>query len=318
MDIDWKSENRNKNCAAPMSQQPAYGVALTLLGREVVNARITQNDRLIACAQVILRRVTPFGGVALMPRGPLWFHNPNNKQRRAAISLLAQTVPLPRLRAMISNCEHSSDGNAMQHSGNISIITPQHIAQLDLRPSEALRRSAMSGKWRNRLRVAENSRLEVTHTQHSDDPSHWLLQQDARQRRIKGYRGLPATFTLAYCRANTKLTRLFIASNEGTIVAAMLFLMHGRSATYHIGWINAEGRLLSAHNLILSEAGNWLAAQGYTNLDLGVVDTEAASGLARFKIGSGAYVRPLGATWLHTPLTAGPTRLIARIPPRRL
>jgi hypothetical protein len=48
-------------------------------------------------------------------------------------------------------------------------------------------------------------------------------------------------------------------------------------------------------------AADDLAARGHVRLDLGTVDTEAAPGLARFKLAVGATVHPLGGSWLGLP-----------------
>jgi hypothetical protein len=52
---------------------------------------------------------------------------------------------------------------------------------------------------------------------------------------------------------------------------------------------------------MLARAAEALAAEGLRWLDLGTVDTEAAPGLARFKLGTGARLRRLGATCLVLP-----------------
>jgi lipid II:glycine glycyltransferase (peptidoglycan interpeptide bridge formation enzyme) len=81
----------------------------------------------------------------------------------------------------------------------------------------------------------------------------------------------------------------------------MLFLLHSPWASYHIGWSGAEGRRTNAHALLLWQAMLRLREEGFTTLDLGDVNTEDAPGLARFKIGTGALVAPLGATVLVPP-----------------
>lgn len=78
----------------------------------------------------------------------------------------------------------------------------------------------------------------------------------------------------------------------------MLFLRHGRGATYHIGHICPEGKSLCAHNLLLWQAANWLAACGHDWLDLGPLYA-AAPGLWRFKLRTGARVQKTGGSWLY-------------------
>jgi hypothetical protein len=58
-----------------------------------------------------------------------------------------------------------------------------------------------------------------------------------------------------------------------------------------------------------------LARRGITRLDLGTLDTEAAPGLARFKLGSGAAARALGGTWLWWPPLARGARLVRSLAP---
>ena len=108
----------------------------------------------------------------------------------------------------------------------------------------------------------------------------------------------PLAAPAAFAAANRGQARIFEARHQGATVAALLFLCHGAVATYHIGWSGPEGRARAAHHLLLWRAMIDLAARGITRLDLGMVDTVTAPGLARFKLGSGARCRALGGTWL--------------------
>ena len=80
-------------------------------------------------------------------------------------------------------------------------------------------------------------------------------------------------------------------------VAAMLFLLHGRGATYHMGWSNEVGRKLNVHNLLLWRAMAQLQAQGVELLDLGGVNTHDLPGISRFKLGTGGQVLTLAGTY---------------------
>lgn len=155
--------------------------------------------------------------------------------------------------------------------------------------------------------------MTVEHGPMPAEAGHWLLQAEEAQARARRYRRLPASFTAAWVAANgDDSARLFVARLHGGIVAAMLFLLHGRAASYHIGWSGPEGRAGHAHNLLLWQASDWLAARGYACVDLGTLDTETTPGLARFKLGSGAQQVKLGATWLDAPGTGLAGRLARR------
>lgn len=83
--------------------------------------------------------------------------------------------------------------------------------------------------------------------------------------------------------------------------AAMAVVVHGTSATYHLGWGAEAARSKGVHGLMLTHVAEGLAAEGVRWLDLGSVDSERAPGLARFKLGTGAKLRRLGSTCLVLP-----------------
>jgi len=115
--------------------------------------------------------------------------------------------------------------------------------------------------------------------------------------------GLGGKWRNRLVRAEADAVAVSRARDFGWLLAAEagLFLTHKPWASYHIGWSGEEGRRRNAHGLILWRAITDLAAEGLAALDLGTVDTEAAPGLARFKIGTGARVAPLGPTLLVLP-----------------
>ena len=80
-------------------------------------------------------------------------------------------------------------------------------------------------------------------------------------------------------------------------VAAMLFLIHGSRATYHMGWSNEEGRKLNTHNLLLWRAVEHFHGLRFAHLDLGGVNTHDLPGISRFKLGTGGQVLTLTGTY---------------------
>ncbi len=185
--------------------------------------------------------------------------------------------------------------------GAVPVMTHAFVAEIDLCLPQEARRANLHQKWRNRLVHSEKQGLHITRTNMPLNPHHWLLRHETAQRIAQGYRNWPAALTLAYAQANPGMAQLFTAFEGRTPVAAMLFLRHGTGASYHMGHITARGRTLSAHNLLLWRATNWLAGKGHQRLDLGLIDTTHAPGLARFKLGAGATARRLGGTWVWWP-----------------
>ena len=189
-----------------------------------------------------------------------------------------------------------SDHAPLRASGAFPILSPASVASLDLTKTNL--RENLHQKWRNRLNGAEKSAVHVSHSELPADPHHWLLLNEQAQQKTRGYRNWPVSVTLTYATRFPKLTRLFTATLDDIPVAAMLFLRHCRMASYHIGYTSAEGRALSAHNLLLWRAMLWLRDNGHTVLELGTIATDTQPGLARFKLGTGAQARQLGGTWI--------------------
>ncbi|OUS37534.1 GNAT family N-acetyltransferase [Rhodobacterales bacterium 56_14_T64] len=185
--------------------------------------------------------------------------------------------------------------------GAVPLMSPAQVAQLDLTAPKEERRAALHQKWRNRLKHAESQNLRVTRQNMPLDPAHWLLQADAKQQGKRGYRNWPLDLTMAYVHENPSKAKLFQAFDGKEVIAAVLVLCHGTSATYHISHTTDQGRALSAHNLLMWKIMNWLAAKNYQQLDLGLINTEDAAGLARFKLGTGAQMQNLGGTWIYWP-----------------
>lgn len=192
----------------------------------------------------------------------------------------------------------------LSRHGALAVMTPGSLAELDLTPCPDTQRARLYPKWRNRLRHAEASRLRIRHRTMPDDPGHWLFHADALHQIRHRYRSWPASLTLAFAMANPGKARLFTAYEGNRAIAAMLFLLHGQGASYHIGHNTNRGRDLSAHNLLLWRAMTDLSEQGVRRLDLGLIDTKGSEGLARFKLGTGARARALGGTWLWLPTLA--------------
>ena len=179
------------------------------------------------------------------------------------------------------------------------VMTAQHVAELDLIEPEPNRRFRLHGKWRNRLRHAEAAGLNIRNSPFRPGKDDDLLKMEQAQRFARKYTALPPKFTRAWAENAPKTCRVFRATRRHGLAAFVIVLLHAPTASYHIGWTGDEGRQTSAHNLLLWTAANWLAMRGYHRFDLGTVDTDTAPGLARFKIGTGAHIRPLGPTMLR-------------------
>lgn len=223
------------------------------------------------------------GRLRLVSRGPVWDAPRTVKDQRRALRQLARWPGLT-----IATPEVSVRG-----FGLMPLVTPMHHAIWRLGPDLA---AGLAGKWRNRLRSAMRAGVLVAPgTLATLDR---LIAEEGQQRQARGYRSLPSAFSRAL---PPETLRLWEWWQGGEIAAAMAFVRHGTSATYHLGWAADLARQRGVHAVMLMAAATALQAEGVDWLDLGSVDTDRAPGLARFKLGTGAKLRQLGATVLVLP-----------------
>ena len=266
----------------PLQQHPNFSAAVSLLGRR------TREIDLEGAAPV--QTIVRFG-VRFASRGPVWAEAPETTK--------ASALRRTGLHLVNSN---GGDGSLLREAAFRQISPSRKVAELPLAgtPEDRVRR--LKGNWRSALRRGENAPQIIQREVFDPRRHRWLLEADLKQQRAKGYRSLPHRFVLAYATANTGSVFVMVAYSGGEPISAMLFLVHGAVATYHLGWTGTEGRRNSSHHVILMRAAEYLASQGVMCMDLGAVDTDKAPGLARFKIGTGASVRTLGGTWLRLPI----------------
>lgn len=154
----------------------------------------------------------------------------------------------------------------------------------------------MTGKWRNQLSGAERAGVSVQPgTRATLDH---LIRAEAVLRAQRRYRALPGSFTQALPTDSLRIWQWQVA---GQVEAAMAFVRHGSTASYHLAWGSDLARQAGVHRFMLNHAAGALLAEGVGWLDLGTVDSEGAVGLAMFKLGTGADLKPLGSTVLVLP-----------------
>jgi hypothetical protein len=269
MTITWNDMPReawdaaHAGAGASHQQDWAYGVALKAVspGVDVLRAAVRRADgTLVALAQAAARPFAMVGRFALCTHGPVWVGEGLKGLRR--------------------------------------VMTGDATVLIDLTKDEDALRAAMESSWRNKLSKAERSELVVQKAGLKPAQYRWLLDAEAKQRVKRGYRSMPTEMTERWQDAKADGAggdrgaglAVFRADLKRDAAAGMLFLIHGKRATYHVGWTSDEGRTHAAHNLILWTAMKELKARGVAVLDLGGVNTQSGAGIARFKLETGGRV----------------------------
>lgn len=274
-------------------QHIAYGDAVRDYHGRIMRADIRYDGQLVGFVQCTVRYIYRIFRISLAMRGPVWFTELTDDVKAAIYRALKATCPLPRPRLLLWMPE-SADHAALRLAGLKRVVTGYSTIMLDLSQSEDALLAALDSKWRNQLRTSQKSPLSIVPVGQKPDNYLWLLEQEAAQQHRIGYSGLNPGLVVsyqAYAGANSLLvTRADLGKDT---VAGMLCLIHGTSATYHIGWNSDQGREHHAHNLLLWDSILRLKQRGIRWFDLGGANTESGAGLTRFKLGTGGNLLTL-------------------------
>ena len=230
----------------------------------------------------------------ILDRGPLWFKGYGSAPHlQSFISEFQKLFPkrLGRKHRMLLEVE---DGHAAQalikQTGwkNNPNRSPYETYWLNLdQELDALRKN-LDGKWRNALVKAEKQNVQI---EWDDKGAYlpWLIKHYTLDKERRGYGGISPQFLdiLAPFLIDHKNIVIGRVTADGEIMASVLFVLHGQSATYQIGVTTDEGRTVNAHHLLLWQGVNVLKDKGIKSFDLGGINDEDASSIKRFKKGLG-------------------------------
>jgi lipid II:glycine glycyltransferase (peptidoglycan interpeptide bridge formation enzyme) len=265
---------------------------------EVLRAAVKRADgSLVALAQVTARAFALIGRFALCTHGPVWVGEVSPEDKRQAYRALRKSLPQRWPKLLVFTPDEPMN-EAAGLAGMTRVMTGDATVLIDLTRDEADLRAAFESSWRNKLSKAEKSGLAIEKSGLKPAQYRWLLDAEIKQRQKRGYRAMPLEMTERWQNAKAEVAKgdrgaglaVFRADLGRDPAAGMLFLIHGRRATYHVGWTSEEGRNNAAHNLILWSAMKELKARGVAVLDLGGVNTQSGAGIARFKLETGGAV----------------------------
>jgi len=307
MKVNWDTlsypewDAHHAAAAAPLQQDWAYGACMKTLGVGVLRALVEQDGAPVALAQFIVRRmVGGLANMALCSLGPVWLQPLSGADKSRVYKALKKTIPLKNLR-VVAFTPLEAQGPELGLSRWRRVMTGHSTVMLDLQPELEVLRAQLDGRWRYSLARAEESSLTIHRVGTNAGQYRWLLDAEMQQREQRGLHGLPLQFFDLYVPSRQQPTKTILTMRADVgrdRVAGMMFLIHGESATYQVGWTNDAGREHNAHNLILWNAIQELRERGVRKLDLGGVNTTRSAGIARFKIGTGGQVLSCAGTFI--------------------
>jgi len=282
-------------------QSWSWGAA-TAVVHASVNRRavILAGARPIGLMQVTERRYLGLATFAQLIRGPLFVGGPETaaaaplvfrhlrkRYRPTRLSLLALTPELE---------EGPVADKFLDDAGFRRVKTGYSSAWLDLTPNQRLLRRGLRPNFRNQLKKSEET-IDLTIVEGGDPERDWLLTRHAAHRRAGRYSG-PSPVLLRALPLDEILVLVARVEGGAEPVAGALFVRHGLTASYEVGWTGQEGRERKAHNLLLWKGLLALKKAGVRRLDLGGLDETEAAGPAHFKRGLGGTPFTLAGTFV--------------------
>ena len=235
----------------------------------------------------------------MLDRGPLWFEGFGGAAHiKIFFEVLTKQFPsrFGRKRRFIPEVDDGIAAQGLLKQAGLERIENQvgyETLWWDLTTGEDQARAALKGNWRGSLNKAERAGLSIEWDAEGALYS-WLKPIYAADKAIRGYGGVSPKLLDNLAMFSTTENPMIIgkAALDGQDIAAVLFLTHGQSATYQIGWSSEEGRKTNAHHLLLWQARSVLQEYGITMLDLGGINDEA-EGIKKFKEGTNAKISKL-------------------------
>lgn len=146
-------------------------------------------------------------------------------------------------------------------------------------------RKCLHSKWRNQLKAAESTDVAVCISTEPKELSQFL-ELHVQHKKEAHYEDSGDVITNGLIKSQA-LKAYFVKDECAQVLAFVMFALHGKNATYYIGWNSEEGCRLNLNKLLLWNAVLDLKKRGYQWMDLGGIDFIHTPGIAEFKMGTG-------------------------------
>ena len=124
------------------------------------------------------------------------------------------------------------------------------VSGSDLSESEANLRGNLNGKWRNQLKKAETHNMKIN-IGSSASLFNWLMKQYKTMQIDKSFIGPKAGLYESIFKQNPNKLIIFQACYDDNPVAGQMYIIHGKTSTYLVGWSSDQGRKKHAHNFLI-------------------------------------------------------------------
>lgn len=308
--LDWRPASRTqwnrliKGAGwSALEQCWGWGEVLGAQQRQTVGRFVLSRDgRDEALVQIVDGRLFPGIRMARVTRGPVWLAGAPEASLRDAVlrSLAGRYRKRDRHPLLLAPELADTPDNvaALRAVGLRRMVTGYGSIRLDLGPGPERLQEGLESNWRSTLQRAERGKLRLDRSASGRALDELLAAYD-RLRRGRRFAGPSGRFVASLAAHLQPAGDIFVvrALAAGEMVAGALFVRHGATATYLVGWTGEAGRSEGAGQLVIWRGALALREAGLRWLDLGGIDA-SHPGIARFKLGLGGTPFTLAGTWL--------------------
>ena len=288
--------------AAPqphLQQAYAYGEGKRAKGWTVKRVCLSDGPRVVAFCQVLELRILGVRVLSRISRGPAFLADqPCIADVRAAYQTIRNCwgrrySPLliaPALEAMPASRDILLAAGYREREERC-----WRSMRVDLCRTEEDIRASFASTFRNRLRAAERSKLELR-VGDDDAMADWMIARHLENKRQKRFRGADGGLLRAMRAAAPQHYLVFQALLDGAPVAGMSVVRYGQVAEYHTGWFGEAGRKANAGNFLMWAIACEMKRRGCTHFDAGgLYDSH---GYTQFKRGLRGSEFTLAGEWV--------------------
>ncbi len=307
---DW-DRLLSKAVRCSFQQAWAYGAIFDHGKLQVDRFIVMKQGVAIAMGQIVTRRILGLIKFSMLLKGPVWLEKVSDDHKTQILHEIKIRYPLKRFCFFAFSPEDDSFSSANKHKiyeklEFHQIVTGNSTVLVDLKLSEDQLWQNLYSKNRTHIRKALKlnirNNIHLVLGDHNHSYTDWLLKQEIKQQKQQKYQSVPVGLIKRYgelSRGKQAVHTIFaVRDGENEPMAGALFLRHGLSATYHIGWNGPNGRRNRSLNLLLWTMMIELKKIGVETLDLGGLNTGEGADIARYKLSFGGQVQTLDGTFM--------------------
>jgi lipid II:glycine glycyltransferase (peptidoglycan interpeptide bridge formation enzyme) len=298
-------------------QTSAWAALKAHVGWQVERVALSQDGRIVAGGQVLLRRL-PWGQtLAYVPKGPLvdWR---NAAQVRMLLAALREAIAphRPALLKLEPDLPDSPQLDLIFASYGLRrghTVQPRSTIHLDLQAGPEAVLAGMKQKWRYNVRLAERKEVAVRPMTEADLPAWHAMNAETGQRDSFGVHQ-PGYYAAALELFPHDQARWLLAEFAGQSLAAIAVFALGKKSWYMWGASSSLERQRMPNHALQWAGITWAAGQGCASYDLwGIPDEVGADpaayaedfaeqkgglwGVYRFKQGFGGQIVRYTGCW---------------------